>query len=136
MDISVAAETPATDPQSSRRETAATTGGRSQGFLGPTGDGVVTSTTYEKRSGADARIGVGGLGSTTRALSRAIQRTTNEIFFPYIGLEFDSTEEAKNFYNLYSWEVGFGITTGRSDENNNGYKTHQDYYCSCEIDQG
>jgi len=34
--------------------------------------------------------------------------------------------EAKEFYNLYSWEVGFGIRIGRSRINNNKYRTRQD----------
>jgi hypothetical protein len=30
------------------------------------------------------------------------------IFQPYVGLSFDSEEEAVEFYNMHSWEVGFG----------------------------
>ena len=33
---------------------------------------------------------------------------------PAIGLTFDSLGEAYDFYNLYSWEHGFGIRCGKS----------------------
>jgi hypothetical protein len=33
---------------------------------------------------------------------------------PYVGLEFNSAKDAKDFYNLYSWEIGFGIRKGRN----------------------
>jgi len=42
-----------------------------------------------------------------------IDRPGHAIFFPYQGATLNSFEEAKEFYNLYSWEVGFGIRTGR-----------------------
>lgn len=34
------------------------------------------------------------------------------IFEPYTGLVFDSEPEAAEFYNLHSWEVGFGTKKG------------------------
>jgi hypothetical protein len=33
---------------------------------------------------------------------------------PKIGLSFDSMGEAYAYYNLYSWECGFGIRYGKS----------------------
>jgi hypothetical protein len=33
---------------------------------------------------------------------------------PEIGISFNWIEEAYDFYNLYSWEVGFGICYGKS----------------------
>uniref|UniRef100_A0A453RK91 Uncharacterized protein n=1 Tax=Aegilops tauschii subsp. strangulata TaxID=200361 RepID=A0A453RK91_AEGTS len=39
---------------------------------------------------------------------------------PVLGTIFDSLVEAYEFYNLYSWEVGFGIRYGKSRQNVNG----------------
>lgn len=36
-------------------------------------------------------------------------RETGPIVVPRAGMECDSSEEAYDFYNLYSWEIGFGI---------------------------
>ncbi|XBJ09264.1 hypothetical protein VPH35_014363 [Triticum aestivum] len=33
---------------------------------------------------------------------------------PELGLSFDSLGEARDFYNLYSWEISFGIWYGKS----------------------
>jgi hypothetical protein len=48
-------------------------------------------------------------------------------------MEFNSAKEAKDFYNLYSWEIGFGIRRGRSKTNGNSYITRQDFVCSCKV---
>ncbi|CAD6257791.1 unnamed protein product [Miscanthus lutarioriparius] len=45
---------------------------------------------------------------------------------------FNSFEEAKKFYNLYSWEIGFGIRISRGRKNDNDYITKKDICCSCE----
>lgn len=38
-----------------------------------------------------------------------IDKRDGNVANPVIGTSFDSIDEAYNFYNLYSWEVGFGI---------------------------
>jgi hypothetical protein len=63
----------------------------------------------------------------------ARDRLGHAIFFPYQGTTFDSFEEAKEFYNLCSWEVGYGIRTGRGKMNDNNYRTKMDIVCSCEV---
>jgi hypothetical protein len=40
-------------------------------------------------------------------------RTSNYIISPDIGTEFDDVEEGFEYYNLYSWECGFGIRWGK-----------------------
>lgn len=55
------------------------------------------------------------------------------MFYPYEGTTFSSYEEAKEFYNLYSWEIGFGIRESRSKKNGNNYTTRKDIVCSCEV---
>lgn len=42
---------------------------------------------------------------------------------PADGNHFDSMAEAFEFYNLYSWEIGFGIRYDRSRRNSERTKT-------------
>jgi hypothetical protein len=49
------------------------------------------------------------------ALRASADKKTDQIFYPTTGLAFDSVEEAYEFYNLYSWEVGFEIRYGVSN---------------------
>ncbi|TVU34243.1 hypothetical protein EJB05_16074 [Eragrostis curvula] len=48
------------------------------------------------------------------ALMKFADRTTPYIIDPTVGTEFDCVTEAFDYYNLYSWEVGFGIKYGRT----------------------
>jgi hypothetical protein len=52
-------------------------------------------------------------GAVERALRDAGERTGCYIFEPAIGKIFCSPEEAYQFYNMFSWECGFGIRFGR-----------------------
>jgi hypothetical protein len=64
------------------------------------------------------------------ALRASAEKTTSQIFNPTAGLVFDSLEEAYEFYNLYSSEVGFGIRYGNNNINGgNKYKTKQIIEC-------
>lgn len=40
-------------------------------------------------------------------------RRSDYVIDPCVGTEFDGCDEAYEYYNLYSWEVGFGIRTGK-----------------------
>jgi hypothetical protein len=42
-------------------------------------------------------------------MRRSKYRNSYDIVTPEIRTEFDSLTEAYKFYNLYSWEIGFGI---------------------------
>ena len=42
---------------------------------------------------------------------------TNTVVVPAVGYNFDSLGEAYDFYNLFSWEIGFGIRYGKSKLN-------------------
>jgi hypothetical protein len=57
------------------------------------------------------------MGAIEVALRNAPYRKTKYIFEPLVGLTFDS-EEAYQFYNMYSWEVGFGIKKKGISNNN------------------
>jgi hypothetical protein len=64
------------------------------------------------------------------ALRASADKKAAQIFYPTNGLVFYSVEEAYEFYNLYSWEVGFGIRYGSSNINSgNKYKTKQIIKC-------
>jgi hypothetical protein len=42
------------------------------------------------------------------------EKPSDIVIRPDISTSFNSIEEAYDFYNLYSWEVGFGIRYGKS----------------------
>lgn len=52
------------------------------------------------------------MGAIERALRSAATRKTKYIFEPAVGVTFDCVSEAQEFYNIYSWEVGFGTRKG------------------------
>lgn len=64
-----------------------------------------------------------------KALTGFAERQTDVVLNPEVGTCFDSTEEAYDFYNLYSWEMGFGIRYGRSRRNTKGGKCMQEIAC-------
>ncbi|KAL6626809.1 hypothetical protein ACP70R_030535 [Stipagrostis hirtigluma subsp. patula] len=73
------------------------------------------------------------MGTIEIALRRSTVKKTPHIFQPVLGMVFDSREEAYQFYNLYSWERGFGIRYGNSSTNIvNKYRTKQDIVCEKE----
>jgi hypothetical protein len=72
-------------------------------------------------------------GAIESALRDASNRGEKCIFLPYKGQVFQSIEEAYEFYNMYSWEVGFGVRYGRSRINRSNSKTRQDIVCSCQV---
>lgn len=72
-------------------------------------------------------------GAVERALQEADDRGDRCIFEPVTGKVFDSPEEGYEFFNMYSWEIGFGIRLGRSRSNTSGRKSRQDIVCSCEV---
>ncbi|RLM54828.1 hypothetical protein C2845_PM10G11160 [Panicum miliaceum] len=94
--------------------------------------GEVVATQKRAIQGPDLRFAPGEDSAITKALRRAVQHPGHSVFYPFEVTTFNSSEEAKDFYNLYSWEIGFGIRYGRSRVNNVGYRTKQDLVCSCE----
>jgi len=80
-----------------------------------------------------ARIAPNEESAVGRALRQAERHPGQPIFYPHEGTVFSSCEEARDFFNLYSWEIGFGVRFGRSNKNNKGYTTRQDIVCSCEV---
>jgi hypothetical protein len=68
------------------------------------------------------------MGAIERALRNSATRKTKYIFEPTIGMTFDCVTEAQEFYNIYSWEVGFG--TKKGDKYG---KTMQEFQCQCQV---
>lgn len=66
-----------------------------------------------------------------KAFLMASQGDNGHIFEPIVGTVFDSEVDARQYYITYSWEMGFGIRTGKKYVNANGYKTSQVLHCSC-----
>ncbi|CAL4900103.1 unnamed protein product [Urochloa decumbens] len=78
-------------------------------------------------SGPCSRIPASPVSAIDRALRGADARVAGmSVFFPRPGTVFDSAAEAYQFYNLYSWDIGFGIRFGRSRTNSQNYRTRQD----------
>jgi hypothetical protein len=95
---------------------------------------VLNSCRKRAREGPNERIAPEDEeDAVTKAIRLAAERPDQPIFFPYKGTVFNSCDEAKEFYNLYSWEKGFGIRIGRGCKNSKEYRTRQDFVCSCEV---
>jgi hypothetical protein len=72
-------------------------------------------------------------GAVEKALRESASRGERCIFLPKHGQVFQTLEEAYEYFNMYSWEVGFGIRYGRSRVNAANLKSRQDLVCSCEV---
>ena len=66
-------------------------------------------------------------------MERAAFRGDADVFVPSVGTIFDSKDEAYDFYNMFSWECGFGIRYGKSSTNSKKYRTMQDIVCQCAV---
>ena len=64
---------------------------------------------------------------------RFFAEAPRENIVPKLGHSFDTLDEAYDFYNLYSWEKGFGIRYGKSRLNVNRTKCMQEIVCGCAI---
>lgn len=71
------------------------------------------------------------------ALEQSIQKYAEEpsksVVKPELGLSFDLSGEAYDFYNLYSWVVGFGIRYGKSRLNDKSTKIMQEILSGCAV---
>ncbi|XP_037436709.1 uncharacterized protein LOC119303678 isoform X4 [Triticum dicoccoides] len=66
-----------------------------------------------------------------KALTGFADRDSDSVVTPSVGLSFDSINEAYEFYNLYSWECGFGVRYAKSRMNVKGAKCMQEFICCC-----
>ncbi|XP_037469900.1 myelin transcription factor 1-like protein [Triticum dicoccoides] len=80
----------------------------------------------------DSRATLSGRKSALeKAMRNYADKKSEFVVKPEIGQEFDSLAEAYDFYNLYSWEIGFGIKYGQCRRNVEKCKTVQDIVCGC-----
>jgi hypothetical protein len=61
-------------------------------------------------------------------LHNAPSRKTKYIFEPSLGTKFNCLTEAQEFYNIYSWEAGFGTKKGDKREGR-----MQEFHCQCKV---
>jgi hypothetical protein len=59
----------------------------------------------------------------------------DEVIGPCMGTTFNSLGEAYDFYNLYSWEHGFGIRYGKNRLNAEKTKCMKGIVCGCSLSQ-
>ncbi|XBI20861.1 hypothetical protein VPH35_062073 [Triticum aestivum] len=59
------------------------------------------------------------------------EKGEGHVVSPKIGTEFDSLDEAYEFYNVYSWEIGFGIRLAKSRLNVERTRCMQEIVCAC-----
>ena len=64
-----------------------------------------------------------------KALTGFAERQTDAVVHPAVGTSFDSLLEAYDFYNIHSWEMGFGIRYGKSRLNSMRSKCMQEIVC-------
>ncbi|XP_047079695.1 protein FAR1-RELATED SEQUENCE 5-like [Lolium rigidum] len=95
--------------------------------------GVGYKKRFRGREGSDVRVGPPReVGAVELALRNSSTRKTKYILEPVVGTSFDSLAEAHEFYNLYSWEVGFGIRYGKNYTNGKNYRSSQQLICQME----
>lgn len=73
------------------------------------------------------------MGPIEIALRNAPYRKTKYIFEPVLGITFDDEEEAYHFYNMYSWEVGFGIKKATRVSNTQKFHSSRELRCLCSV---
>ena len=75
----------------------------------------------------------GRMGVLEKTIRGFADRGREEVVKLELGTSFDSLTEAYDFYNLYSWEHGFGIRYGKSRLNPDKRKTIQEIVCGCSV---
>ncbi|CAM0151159.1 unnamed protein product [Urochloa decumbens] len=103
---------------------------------GGTGDGAAQACGWVRRprfgSIPDVRVPKPGrVSAYEQTLRNYAEKKSGVVINPAVGTSFDSRAEAYEFYNLYSWEVGFGIRWGKARKNAAKSVTGQEILCSC-----
>jgi hypothetical protein len=75
----------------------------------------------------------GRISALESAFRGFAERDSHAVVNPKVGTVFDSVGEAYDYYNLFSWECGFGIRYGKSRTNVRGTKCMQELLCSCSV---
>ncbi|KAL6880649.1 hypothetical protein ACP4OV_012214 [Aristida adscensionis] len=73
----------------------------------------------------------GRVNAYEQSLRNYAQKKSTVVMDPAVGTTFDSRAEAYGFYNLYSWEIGFGIRWSRNRKNSSKSVIMQTIVCCC-----
>lgn len=97
-------------------------------------DPKIAGWTKRVRIGA-AELGRAPCPNRISAMEKSIRGFAEDpdgnVIVPKLGTSLDTLGEAYDFYNLYSWEKGFGIRYGKSRLNVNRTKCMQEMVCGC-----
>ncbi|CAN6171129.1 unnamed protein product [Urochloa humidicola] len=74
----------------------------------------------------------GFMSAYEESLKKYVDKRSDVVISPSRCMSFNSLAEAFEFYNLYSWEVGFGIRWKDSSKNADKSVMVQEIVCSCE----
>ncbi|XP_047052817.1 uncharacterized protein LOC124658863 [Lolium rigidum] len=110
------------------------------GGVGPSESEQSTLKVNPEAPGWIKRVRVGGhaterspcpnrVGTLEKMIRSYPERRGDYVLEPSLGMTFDSLGEAYDFYNLYSWEHGFGVRYGKSRLNPERTKTMQEIVC-------
>uniref|UniRef100_A0ACD5YM14 Uncharacterized protein n=1 Tax=Avena sativa TaxID=4498 RepID=A0ACD5YM14_AVESA len=99
-------------------------------------DASTTSATVHpprERPGDEHRSAAANhVSALDNAIAGFAKRETDVVVNPKLGTSFVSLDEAYEFYNIYSWECGFGTRYGESSLDAQGTKCVQQFVCVCE----
>ncbi|XP_051206847.1 protein FAR1-RELATED SEQUENCE 11 isoform X2 [Lolium perenne] len=73
----------------------------------------------------------GRIGALEKSVRDFAENPSENVIKIELGFSFDSLNEAYDYYNLYSWENGFGIRYGKSRLNVERNKCMQEIVCGC-----
>ncbi|XP_044370615.1 uncharacterized protein [Triticum aestivum] len=78
----------------------------------------------------------GQVGAVEHGIRSFCEDTSVQMLRPVVGMKFSSKAEAYDFYNTYSWVLGFSIRNGDNYINCNGVQTMQELICQRAIPTG
>jgi hypothetical protein len=73
------------------------------------------------------------VGPIEESMRKYCEDKKTVMFKPEVGMEFYSSEEAYQFYNMYSWVAGFSIRLGDNYTNKKKQRTMQEYLCQRQV---
>lgn len=79
-------------------------------------------------------LALGGPSALEKAVCGFAEKPGDIVIAPALGTSFDTLGEAYDFYNLYSWEKGFGIRYMKSRLNVERMKCMQEIVCGCALE--
>ena len=71
----------------------------------------------------------GQVGAVEHGIRSFCEDTSVQMLRPVVGMKFSSKAEAYDFYNTYSWVLGFSIRNGDNFINSKGVQTMQELIC-------